>query len=285
VAARQFRLSKPLLWINDVTYAPLIDQTGWRSIYDVSDDWLLAPFATREIQRLRDLDALALAAADEIVVCSNALVETRGAARSVWLVPNAVDVAHFRKPRPRPRDLPSGPVALYAGTAHDARIDIDLVVQLAEALREVSIVFVGPNALSRPSQQLLGKLPNVVFLGSRPYLELPAYLQHSDVLIVPHLVTPFMESLDPIKAYECMVVPTPTVVTPLPGFREHQHALHVAPREQFTARVRAVLNGAPRRAKQPDPPSWEERAEVFEAALRAALEARLPQGRTRTQSM
>ena len=160
-AARQFRLSRPVLWINDVTYAPLIDETSWRSVYDVSDDWLLAPFATREIQRLRDLDELALAAADQVVVCSQALARTRGAVRSVWLVPNAVDVAHFRNPRPRPGDLPSAPVALYAGTAHDARIDVDLVAELADRLPRVSIVFVGPNAFSRSSQQLAVTTPTL----------------------------------------------------------------------------------------------------------------------------
>lgn len=274
-AARQFRLSEPVLWINDVTYAPLIDETGWRSIYDVSDDWLLAPFATREIQRLRELDEIALAAADEVVVCSKALAETRGATRSVWLVPNAVDGVHFKKPQPRPEDLPWEPVALYAGTTHDARIDVDLVVELAEALPQLSIVFVGPNALSRSSQQRLEVLRNVTFLGARPYLQLPAYLQHADVVIVPHLVSPFMESLDPIKAYECMAVATPTVATSLPGFREHSEALHIAPRAEFTARVKEVLSGAAQQRIEREPPSWEDRAEVFEAALRAALETPL----------
>src|SRR5581483_4422367 len=189
----------------------------------------------------RELDELALAAADEVVVCSRALAETRGAVRSVWLVPNAVDVEHFRNPRPRPGDLPSKPVVLYAGTAHDARIDVDLVVELASRLPQVTFAFVGPNALSRSTRQLLAELPNLVFLGPRPYRELPAYLQHADVVIVPHVVTPFMESLDPIKAYECMAIRTPTVATPLPGFREHSDVLNVVPRGEFAERVEAVL--------------------------------------------
>jgi glycosyltransferase involved in cell wall biosynthesis len=278
-AARQFRLTQPVLWINDVTYAPLIDETGWRSVYDVSDDWLLAPFAGREIRRLRQLDELALRAADQVVVCSQALAETRGAARSVWLVPNAVDVAHFRNPRPRPSDLPSGPVALYAGTAHDARIDVDLVAELADRLRTVTVVFVGPNALSQSARRLLGRHPNVVFLDARPYLELPAYLQHADVVIVPHRVSPFMESLDPIKAYECLAIHTPTVATPLPGFREHAESLNVAPREEFAERVSAVLNGNFLCSSGTEPPSWDERAETFEAALRAALDNEPPRTR------
>ena len=39
-------------------------------------------------------------------------------------------------------------------------------------------------------------------------------------MIVPHLVNPFTESLDPIKAYECLAAGRPTVATPVAGFRD-----------------------------------------------------------------
>ncbi len=41
-----------------------------------------------------------------------------------------------------------------------------------------------------------------MLLGARPSADVPAYLQHADVLVVPHIVTPFTDSLDPIKLYE-----------------------------------------------------------------------------------
>ena len=107
LAVRRIGFARPVLWINDVTYAPLIERTGWPSLYDVTDDWLLAPSPPRELERLRRLDALALAQADEVVVCSPALAESRGTTRPVSLVPNGVDVEHFRRPRPRPPDLPA----------------------------------------------------------------------------------------------------------------------------------------------------------------------------------
>ncbi len=99
----------PTLWLNDVTYAALIHRTGWPTVYDVTDDWLLAPFPAREIDRLRHLDALALADAGEVVVCSAALAASRGRTRAVTLIPNGVDTDHFRLPRPRPLDLPPAP--------------------------------------------------------------------------------------------------------------------------------------------------------------------------------
>ena len=107
LAVRRIGFERPVLWINDVTYAPLIEQTGWPSLYDVTDDWLLAPSPPRELERLRRLDALALAHADEVVVCSPALAKSRGTDAS----------GHACSERRRCRPLP----ATAAATAGPAR--------------------------------------------------------------------------------------------------------------------------------------------------------------------
>jgi glycosyltransferase involved in cell wall biosynthesis len=185
------------------------------------------------------------------------------------LIPNAVDVQHFRRPRVRPQDLPESPVAVYVGSLHDARIDVGLIVELACALPELRLAFVGPNALGRKSQQQLGAISNVLLLGPRPYADVPAYLQHADVVIVPHRLSSFTESLDPIKAYECLSVDTPTVATPVSGFREHASTLTIAERDVFPARVAEILQSNVVRHEN-YPPGWEERALEFEDALRRA---------------
>lgn len=268
-----------ILWINDVTYAPLAETTGWPSVYDVSDDWLLAPFGDREIDRLRRLDELALQLADEVVVCSEALEQSRGRHRRVHLIPNAADVEHFRRPQKRPADLPQAPVALYAGTMHDARIDVSLVTGTAAALPDVQFVLVGPDALGRESRRALEAAPNVQLLGPRPYADLPGYLRHADVLIVPHRLSPFTESLDPIKAYEFLAVGTPTVATPVPGFREYPDAFEIATGEVFGTRVRALLDH-PRTESDIEPPTWDARAAAFEEVLLQATR----RGRTETKA-
>ena len=63
------------------------------------------------------------------------------------LVPNAVDIEHFSRPQERPADLPKSPVAVYVGTLHEDRLDIDLIVELAGALPNLEIVLVGPSSL------------------------------------------------------------------------------------------------------------------------------------------
>ena len=63
-----------------------------------------------ELERLRRLDDLALQKADEVVVCSRALAATRGERRPVSLIPNGVDVEHFRSHVPVRRTcLPGRP--------------------------------------------------------------------------------------------------------------------------------------------------------------------------------
>src|SRR6185503_17721678 len=120
---------------------------------------------------------------------------------------------------------------VYVGSLHDARLDVELVAELAEALPQVNVLLVGPDSLVDESRRLLQRHRNTRLLGVRPYNEVPAYLQHADVVIVPHRVSPFTESLDPIKAYECLAITTPTVATPVAGFREHADTLNVVGRE------------------------------------------------------
>ncbi len=273
-AVQRVGLTRPVLWVNDSVYAGLVDVTGYSTVYDITDDWLLLPFPDREIVRRRAREASLLRQAAEVVVCSENLAASRGRARPVHLIPNAVDADAFRRPAPRPLDLPAGATAVYVGTLHDDRIDVDLVVRLAAAVHRATVVLVGPNCLSRTSQQRLDAMPNVRVLGSRPYATVPAYLQHASVVIVPHRVTPFTASLDPIKAYECEAVGTPTVATPLPGFVPDRGCIRTAAPGAWVEAVRAMIEEPPAAAPTDGLPTWRDRARVFDTVLQAAVRHR-----------
>lgn len=270
-AARRLGFAAPVLWVNDVSYAPLAQTTGWPSLYDVTDDWLLEPVPPRELARRRRLDRLLLEAADEVVVCSPALAASRGVSRPVTLIPNGVDVGHFRTPRPRPADLPPAPVAVYVGTLQEERLDVELVVELAREVPGLAVALVGPDALSPASRERLDAA-GVHRLGPRPYHDVPAYLQHADVVVVPHRVTPFTESLDPIKAYECLAVGRPTVATPVAGFRDLDGPVTTAAPERFVAEaVDQLSRTRPARTRQwPPVVDWHVRVSSFHAVLSLA---------------
>jgi glycosyltransferase involved in cell wall biosynthesis len=248
----------------------VIAETGWPCVYDVTDDWLLAPFPERELSRLRALDRLALVGAKEVVVCSPSLAATRGRERDVTLIPNGVDVDHFREPRTRPPDLPPSPVAVYVGSLHDARLDAELVAAVARHDPELSVVLIGPDSLDRSSRRMLQASANVRLLGTRPYADIPGYLQHADVILVPHRITPFTESLDPIKAYECLAVETPTVATAVAGFREHADAITVVPAHSFPAAVRRARSTRKRARENDIVRTWDESAGEFVGVLERA---------------
>ncbi len=120
-AVGELGLRQPLLWVNDAGYAEFAVRTGWPILYDITDDWQLAPSTPRALKRLVANEDLLLERAESVVVCSPDLARTRGRSRVVELIPNAVDVELFRTPRPRPPALPPAPVALYVGTLHTER--------------------------------------------------------------------------------------------------------------------------------------------------------------------
>jgi len=127
----------------------------------------------------------------------------------------------------------------------------------------------------------LARVPNIRVLGARPYDRIPAYLQHADVVIIPHLVDQFTESLDPIKAYECLAAGRPTVATPVAGFRELGPPIVIADRSRFvratsTALAAADPPGLPRGFAGAIP-SWHDRAAAMASLMARARE----EGRSR----
>ncbi len=271
-AVGEIGLPRPLLWVNDAGYARFAVGTGWPILYDITDDWQLGPLAPRQLDRLVANEDLLLERAGAVVVCSPDLARTRGRHRTVELIPNGVDVELFRAPRPRPTDLPPSPVAVYVGTLHTERVDVELVAELAAALPDVQIALVGPSSLPPETGAALRAVANVHLLGPRPYSQVPAYFQHADVIVIPHLLNPFTESLDPIKAYECLAVGRPTVATPVAGFRELGPPVVVAPRGEFVGAVRSALAsapppGVPTTLPATPVPTWRERAESMDSLM------------------
>lgn len=273
-ATHRLELRRPVLWINDSTYAPLIERTGWPSVYDVTDDWLLVDAGTREQERQERNDATLLRTASEVVVCSPSLLASRGRHRPVHLIPNGVDLDALRASTERPVDLPAGRTIVYQGTLSTDRLDVGLCVRLARAVAgRASLVFVGPDSLTGPDHQALLDA-GAVLLGPRPFRDMPAYLQHADLLVVPHAQTPFTESLDPIKAREFVAVGRKVVATPVAGFRDLDPPIVTAAPEGFVKVVVDALDEAPvppgPGVLVHQPLTWAVQAAAFLAVLDAA---------------
>lgn len=266
-AARRRGLHRPVLWINDTRGARVLARTGWPALYDVTDDWLSADRPARELDRLRRQEDRLLDQVQQVVVCSPELASRKGRLRPVRLIPNAVDVAELRRPRPRPADLPDGRCAVYVGTLHADRLDVGLCARTARALpADATLVLVGPDALT-PDQRNLLRRNGVHITGARPREAVPGYLQHADVLTVPHLVDPFTAGLDPLKRYEYAAAGRPVVSTPVAGFADDA-ATSVVSAERFPATVAAtVARGRPTEQIGEPVPDWSERVTAMAEVL------------------
>lgn len=275
-------LRRPVLWVNDPSGAAVVRRTGWPALYDVTDDWLAADRSPAEHARLVADERTLLDRCAAVTVCSTGLVARKGAERDVTLVTNGVDLDRYRGSYARPDDLPAGPVALYVGTVHPDRFDVPLLLATARALGgRASVVLVGPVVDLSPAEHADLARAGVVLLGPRPWTAVPAYLRHADVLLVPHVVDAFTDSLDPIKLYEYRAVERPVVSTPVAGFRDEPR-VRVAAAESFPAAVLAAFDdaSAPHAGSldgdPPDVPTWRGQAVLMRDAIARTRRSRRP---------
>lgn len=107
----------------------------------------------------------------------------------------------------------------------DERVDIPLLTRLAQLHPAWHIVLMG---IVRTDIAALEQLPNVHFLGHISHNDLPAYLHHGDVFLLPYTRIAFSEYINPAKLHECLAVGKPTVATALPVFDEYRDVLRIA---------------------------------------------------------
>ncbi|HMJ11455.1 MAG TPA: glycosyltransferase [Polyangiaceae bacterium] len=126
------------------------------------------------------------------------------------LLENGVDLDHFVRARAEPEDLRAlrRPRAVYVG-ALDRRFDRQLLHAAALANPALQFVVVG-GPLENGDALPPG---NVLYLGPRPYADIPAYLQHSDFAIMPLSADPANEGRSPMKIFEYGAAGLPVVAS------------------------------------------------------------------------
>jgi UDP-galactopyranose mutase len=118
--------------------------------------------------------------------------------------PSSVDVAHFGKARTKqiePDDQRSiaHPRIGYAGVI-DERFDIELIRGVAQARPDWQLVMIGPVVKIDPAS--LPRAPNIHYLGSKSYEELPRYLSGWDVALLPFARNDSTRFISPTKTPE-----------------------------------------------------------------------------------
>ena len=113
-----------------------------------------------------------------------------------------------------PHDWPKGdqPKIVYAGYHTTLRLDLNLLIDLADAKPEWDWVFVGPEDKSF-AESALHQKPNVHFLGKKSIATLPAYLKYANVCFNPQILNDITKGNYPLKIDEYLAMGKPSVAT------------------------------------------------------------------------
>jgi len=199
-------------------------------------------------QVLRDEEALCRRA-DLVVTTSMALQE----ARSPWnpntiLVPHGVDYDHFSRAvsddLPVPADVAGIPRPRlgFFGLLRDW-VDLDLLAEVARRRPEWHFVLLGDSTVDLTPYQAL---PNMHFLGRKPYADLPAYCRQFDVGLIPFKLNELTRAVNPIKLREYLAAGVPVVSTPLPEVERYVPLVEIAATaDEFTAAIARALAADP----------------------------------------
>jgi UDP-galactopyranose mutase len=189
-----------------------------------------------------------LARADHVFTGGHSLYESKtGRHPSVHEFPSSIDAGHFtraRGPLAEPHDL--------RGLAHprigfygviDERLDVELLREVAAARPGYEFVLVGP--VLKIDEASIPRMPNLHLLGRKEYDDLPAYLAHWDVAMMPFAMNDATRFISPTKTPEFLAAGLPVVSTPVRDVVDpygRAGLVHIASRAgEFAECIDAVL--------------------------------------------
>lgn len=246
----------------------VLRRKGAYIIYDLLDDWnssLGSNWYSREIE-----DKL-IASSDLLIATSRNLkeaLESRAPGRSILLLPNAVNsnLFNFNIQYDRPTDLPyNKPIIGYVGSMYGEWFDEDLVVKVAEAYPEASVVLIGDHR-----QRFANRPKNLHLLGLKPHHQIPAYLAHFDVCLIPFKPLKLVQATSPLKVFEYLAMAKPVVATKMRELEGLPYVYISQSNEEFIANIDRALQ------THPDPAvikifveqnSWKARVDALLSAI------------------
>jgi glycosyltransferase involved in cell wall biosynthesis len=269
------RISRPILWVAIPTAAEMAGRLGEKLLlYQVSDKYDANEDSALSAQVIREYDRRLKDAAD-VVLYSGRKLFSEATEPHRFFLEQAVDFEHFShlqgEPAPELAAIPH-PILGYFGTM-DYVMDTELMAEVARLRPDWHWVLLGLK-----SNLVRVSAPNIHFLGSKPYRNLPQYIQQFDVCVLPWRETNTFTSYgSAIKVREYLATGKPVVMAPLyeylqtPGLRFYRGT------QEFIAQVEAAMEKdtpalATQRQAVVKEGTWDERASQLAALINSLLQ-------------
>jgi glycosyltransferase involved in cell wall biosynthesis len=274
------RVHRPISWFIAPHMASLIGRLGESaSVYYCVDDFASMPGMNRDVIRL--MDEKLTREANLVFVASDTLLPAKLAINpNTYYSPHGVDVELFGRALDPDGKVPGDirelrqPIIGFFGLI-ERWIDLDLVRYLAGQRPDWSFLMIGRIAVP---EEAMPKLPNVHFLGTRPYDSLPEYGRHFAAAIIPYKLCYQVLHANPLKLREYLAMGKPVVSVRTPQTAKFADVVEIADdQEAFLAKLDKVIQhpdgqeGATRRMNRVTSLSWDTRVAEVLRVVRASL--------------
>ncbi|HWP42988.1 MAG TPA: glycosyltransferase [Blastocatellia bacterium] len=277
----------PVLWVAIPTARDIVGRLGERAlIYQVSDKYAAnsldhATSGSIIAEMHRDM----LARADLVYYSGRKLYEEERAAHPEICdkskrLEQAVDFEHFASATTgewtAPEDIAVIPEPRigYFGQIDPWLLDQELIRYVSRKRPEWHWVLIGLKAARLGVEDL----PNVHYLGSKPYSEMPRYAAAFQVCVLPWVTdNEFVSYGSAIKVREYLATGKPVVITPLYEYEPLDGILRISRSyDDFISKVEDALNSDDARSRQArqqavEKNTWDARAEEVSLDIAALL--------------
>ena len=149
--------------------------------------------------------------------------------------------------------------------------------KVAEHFSKGSVVLIGKIAVDAEQKvKILENVPNIHFLGRKPYAELPAYCNAFDVALNPFEINELTLAANPLKVREYLAAGLPVVSTDIPEVRILDGCSVAADHDDFISKIEQAIAHPKLREAVSDAvahESWEKKVEELRKVLMQRMSA------------
>lgn len=205
---------------------------------------------------LKEIEEELFRVSDLVVVSAEKLYDSKKQFNpNTHIIRHGTDWRHFRKALDDSTQIPAEianlpkPIIGFHGLLADW-VDFELIKKTAEHFKDGSVVLIGKIAVDAEQKvKVLNDVPNVHFLGRKPYAELPAYCKGFDVALNPFAINELTLAANPLKVREYLAAGLPVVSTDIPEVRVLPDCLVGSDHKDFIAKIEdAIADPKPREA-------------------------------------
>ncbi len=252
------------------------------SIYYIRDFLIKNPYWKKHAVRLEPK----LISSSDLVVTNSELYAQYAVQfnRHSYMVGQGCEIEAFDDRDNRIEQAPElseipGPIIGYTGFLSSRRLDISLLLHLAEVRPAYNIVLVGPEDDQFKQSSLHGK-PNVFFLGHKDVEKMPGFIKGFDVAINPQLINDATSGNYPRKVDEYLAMGKAVVARATPAMNYFADVTFLATSaEEYVRMIDRALaeNSAEQRDKRKEVAgshSWQANVERIYFYTKQALSAK-----------